>query len=37
VRDLEAEFRFLLVGHIGRHSKRLFQVAPPKCEVRRKN
>jgi hypothetical protein len=21
VRDLEAEFRFLLVGHIGRHSR----------------
>ena len=29
VRDLEAEFRFLLVGHIGRQSKRLFQVTPP--------
>src|SRR6476469_10630414 len=27
VRDLEAEFRFLLVGHIGRHSKRVWRVA----------
>ena len=38
MRDLEAEFRFLLVGHIGRVTlRRLFQVTPPKCEVRRKN
>jgi hypothetical protein len=29
VRDLEAESRFLLVGHIGRQSKRLCRVAPP--------
>ena len=28
VRDLEAEFRFLLVGHVGRQSKRLQRVAP---------